>query len=181
MNISTDKDIFEFCFLIDSTCGDLKGTKLLMEYWNKHGKLQYFNLFCEPSKDWIPSPNEIPYLVRIETLLDNFVERFDIFLKSIIVVPKAEEVPADKGPYMNELIGELDGLKHLRFSYQLGSFCEALETKFEKIYSLLEKIEQYVNSQNKTLFETNFKEGKDFLSRSVNYINKSGKFFIKLR
>lgn len=180
MNISTDKEIYELCSLIDSTCGNLEGTKLLLEYWNKHGKLVYFNRFCNSSTNWSPSSNEIQYLVRVETILDKFVDRFDKFIKSTKNLPEASTIPPDKFPYVTELIGELDNLKNLRFTGQLGTFYDILEKKVSNIFMVLEKIEQFVAQSKTTLFRTNFTSGEDFLSRSSSYLKSSGTYFTKI-
>ena len=180
MDISTDKAFYEFCLLIDSSCENLDGTKLLLEYWNRHKKLIYFNSFCSPSSNWVPSHNEIQYLVRIETVFDNFVHHFDNFLKSIKRLPQAESIPPDKIPYLTELINELSSFKNIEFTNELGTFCEQLEKKTSNIYKLLEKIGQYTAQANQSPFITNFTSGEDFISRTSQFESKIGKYFIKI-
>ena len=142
MDIHSEIDIYKFLQLINDNDKSDEGTVLFVKHLFALNKLDYIKAIY--GQEIIIRHNEdIPYLVALENVLENFAEHFNMFIRDLPSKEKPTEEARDVEADAKRLIEELDHILNANISPSLPSTFQSIAPHIYTANKCLDKLRAY--------------------------------------
>lgn len=158
MDINSELDVYKFLQLVNDDDGD-DGTKLFIKHLFAIGKLEHVKALYKGEID-VSHNEDIAYLVALETVLEQFSEAFDMFIRENVNKEAPTSEARDIEAEAKRLIQEINYIINASITTSLSTMYQNITPHLYTSISCIDKLRgyKYING-----VETNIKNALEFL------------------